>query len=181
VGEEPKRVRITGGRDDLERVASMAAEKTAAMISKGLLEEVRRIRERLERLEAEVSAIKAILERMESSRGRGPSLRDRVKAELEETGYILLSEAARRLRASPQAIIEAGASLGATVITTGSDAILITRRALEELKAAMRNVKSSDPREAIEAMGKYARVFEALSKAGMVYYDSKLKSWVIVE
>lgn len=65
--ERARRVKIPP-RDDLERVASIAAEKTALMISKGLLEEIRKLRESIERIESEVKALKAMLQERGRSR-----------------------------------------------------------------------------------------------------------------
>jgi hypothetical protein len=69
---------------------------------------------------------------------------------------------------------------GALVISAGHDAVLIDRSSLEEFKTKIRNLRTSDPREAVEASGRYARLFEILNRAGMIYYDSKLKGWIMV-
>jgi hypothetical protein len=174
--EKAKRVRIPP-RDDLEKVASMAAEKAAIMVSKGLLEEVKRIRESLERIEAEIKAVKSMIQ----ERGRRTySLGDRVAEELKAKGYIVLSEAYKRYRVAPETLIDEGVRAGALVISAGHDAVLIDRSSLEEFKTKIRNLRTSDPREAVEASGRYARLFEILNRAGMIYYDSKLKGWIMV-
>ena len=174
--ERSKRVRIPPG-DDLEKVASMAAEKAAAMVSKSLLEEIRGIRESLERIEAEVKALKSMIR---ERGGRTYNLGDRIAEELKAKGYIVLSEAYKRYRVSPETLVDEGVRAGALVISAGHDAVLIDRSSLEEFKRTIRNLRTSDPREAVEASGRYARLFEMLNKAGMVYYDSKLKGWVMI-
>ena len=175
VGEEgARRVRIPP-RDDLEKVASMAAEKAALMVSKGLLEEIKKIRESLERVEAELKELRVTLQ----ERGRF-RLGERIVEELKTKGYIVVSEAYKRYRTTPENLVEEGVRAGALVITAGGNAILIDRSSLEEFKAIIKNIKTSDPVEAIEASGKYAKLFEILNKAGMVYYDSKTKGWVMV-
>lgn len=179
--EHPRRVKIAGGREELEKVASMAAEKTAAMISRGLLEEIRRIRETLERMEAEIAAIKSMLEERGVARSGKRDVRSGIMEELSEKGFLVVGEASRRYKVAPDVVVDMGARVGAVVVSVGSDAILMSRSAMEEFKSLLRSTRSSDPREAVEAMGKYARVFEMLSKAGMVYYDSRVKGWVMVE
>jgi hypothetical protein len=32
----------------------------------------------------------------------------------------------------------------------------------------------------MEASGKYAKLFEILNKAGIIYYDSKTKGWIMI-
>jgi hypothetical protein len=179
VGEEgARRVRIPP-RDDLERVASMAAEKAALMVSKGLLEEVKRIRESLERVEAELKALREMLQERGGKGGRY-RLGERLVEELKTKGYIVVGEAYKRYRTTPENLVEEGVRAGALVITAGGNAILIDRSSLEEFKTTIKNIKTSDPTEAMEASGKYAKLFEILNKAGIVYYDSKTKGWVMV-
>jgi hypothetical protein len=174
--ERARRVKIPP-RDDLERVASIAAEKTALMISKGLLEEIRKIRESIERIEAEVKALKAMLQ----ERGRSRySLGERVVEELKTKGYILVGEAYKRYKTSPETLIEEGVRAGAVIITAGGNAILVDRSSLDEFKTKIKSIKSSDPTEAMEASGKYAKLFEILNKAGIIYYDSKTKGWIMI-
>jgi predicted nuclease with TOPRIM domain len=177
VGEEgARRVRIPP-RDDLEKVASMAAEKAALMVSKGLLEEMKRIRESLERVEVELKALREMLQ----ERGKGRyRLGERLVEELKTRGYIVVSEAYERYRTTPENLVEEGVRAGALVITAGGNAILIDRSSLEEFKTTIKNIKTSDPVEAIEASGKYAKLFEILNKAGIVYYDGKTKGWIVI-
>lgn len=179
--EHPRRVKISSGKEDLEKVASMAAEKTAAMISRGLLEEIRKVREKLEKLEVEIATIKSMLEERRGARGGKRDIRGDIREELLEKGFLVVGEASRRYRVTPDIIIDIGTKMGATVISLGSDAILMSRDSMEEFKSILKSIKSSDPMEAMEAMGKYAMVFEMMRRAGIIYYDSKVREWVMAK
>ncbi|MCS7107194.1 MAG: hypothetical protein NZ902_03715 [Acidilobaceae archaeon] len=177
MGEEERRIKI---RSEEDRMASLIAEKVSIILLKGLMPEIRRIRERVERMEQEIADIKDMLE----SRGekkRETSLGDFVRKSLRQEGYIVAGETSRRINASPSALVEEARKAGAVVLDAGTDAVLMSPSALEEFNRLMGETKTRDPEEAAKRMGKFAKAFETLRRGGVVIYDSKEGRWSIVE
>ncbi|MCX8195538.1 MAG: hypothetical protein N3F67_00410 [Acidilobaceae archaeon] len=176
--EEERRVKI---RSEEDKMASIIAEKVSLILFKGLLPEIRRIREKVERLEEEVSAIKSMLEERGERGGRREGGNDAVRRTLAREGFLVVGEASKRLGLSPAALVEEARRAGAVVLDAGGDAVLMTPAALEEFSQLMREARSRDPEEAARHMGKFARAFEVLRRGGMIIYDGKEGRWSMIE
>ncbi|MEM0492205.1 MAG: hypothetical protein QXR02_05755 [Acidilobaceae archaeon] len=185
---ESKRIKLW--RDEVDKIASLAAEKTSAIIAKGLLAEIKKIREKLESIEEELSTIRSLLESSvekregistkESRRGRR-SLRDYLVEALKTEGFIIVSNASRKLNVNPNIIVRQATSVGAIVINAGGDTLIISERAFQEFKRVLVEIKSSDPEEASRMLGKYSNIFNMLRRAGMIIYNYKDGKWSIIE
>ncbi|MEN2999911.1 MAG: hypothetical protein ABDH61_04990 [Acidilobaceae archaeon] len=177
MGEEERRIKI---RSEEDRMASIIAEKVSIILLKGLMPEIRRIRERVERMEQEIAEIKGMLE-SRGERRREASLSEFVRKVLRQEGYIVAGETSRRINTSPTALVEEARGAGAIVLDAGIDAVLISPSAMEEFTRLMAETRTRDPEEAARHMGKYSKAFEVLRRGGVVIYDSREGRWSLVE
>lgn len=160
----------------LEEIASLAAEKTAALITKGLLRELEELRSSLEALRRDVAEIKSEITRLKSAGRRGPrGLKglDELREALERDGFILASEAKSKLGVSPYRLRVLAGELDAIILESEGDYAVLSRRALEEFKALLVNTRTPDAEEAAKSMGRYERLFRMLRDGGRVFYDSR--------
>ncbi|MEM1873930.1 MAG: hypothetical protein QXS85_02575 [Acidilobaceae archaeon] len=171
--------------DELEKIASIAAEKAALIVSKGVLAELRRIRETLESIESELREIRDLLrsserrEEVSRKRGREEKLESLLSL-LRESKYVLASDASRRLKIGVEEILRL-AYEKARVLEASGDIVVMSDESYREFKSLLEKVKSSDPSEASSSMGAYSRLFDMLRRAGLVYYDYKRSSWTLLE
>ncbi|MCE4602560.1 MAG: hypothetical protein F7B18_05185 [Desulfurococcales archaeon] len=173
----PRRRRIDeflGEGCDPDEVARLAAEKAVALLAKGILEELREIRERLDRLEEEVR-------RGRGQRRRGGGLVERVREALERDRYILGSQARGKVGVSPQALYGVASGMdGVRIIDAGGDFIVFDSMGFDEFRALLSTIQTSDPEEAARRLGPFGDAFNALRRAGSVYFDGRERRWRIV-
>lgn len=141
------------------------------------------VEERLDSIESRLRALEAS-GRRRASYGR-PRSPQRVPSVIEESlsgeGYILASDAGSSLGLSPRLLIETASRLpDIRVIHLGGDALIIREDALEGFTSMLRSVKSSDPEEASAQLAPYSRLFRALWRNGLLYYDSRSSSWKLL-
>ncbi len=172
----PRRRRIDeflGEGCDPDEVARLAAEKAVALLAKGILEELKEVRERLERLEAEVKRGRG--------RRRGGGLVEKVREALERDRYILGSQARGKVGVSPQALYGVASGMdGVRIIEAGGDFIVFDSMGFDEFRALLSTIQTSDPEEAAKRLGPFRDAFNALRRAGSVYFDGREKRWRIV-
>ncbi len=172
----------------------MTAEKVVAEYTrsiKGLLES---IIERLDALSVEIREINKNINilnqkidkinvkfKSESGLARRTTRITRHAKLLEEAidkyKVVMGSEARAKLGLSPHKLREVADEIGAIIIEAGGDFAVTMPEYLEEFEAIMMNTRTSDPEEAAEKMGPYRRLFEALRKAGLVYYSRSCNCW----
>ena len=160
----------------LEEIASLAAEKTAALVTRGLLRELEELRKALETLRRDLAEVKSEIAKLKSTGIRGPKgLRglDELKEVLERDGFILASEAKSKLGVSPYRLRVLAGELDAVILESEGDYAVLSRRALEEFKALLVNTRTPDAEEAAKFMGRYERLFRVLRDGGRVFYDSR--------
>lgn len=185
-GEEVRKIKIPQQDERLEKVASAAAEKAALLVSRGVMTELRRIREALESIEAEIREIREELARGRRE-GRGPERnrkRERkalLSSAIGESKYVLVSEVVKKLKARPEDVLRLASEEGYRVLNVGSDLAVMSEESYNDFKRLLESLKASDPSEAFSALGVYGRLFDLLRRAGLVYYDYKKSSWVLIE
>ncbi len=160
---------------DPEEVARLAAEKAVALLARSLLEEIRELRARVEKLEEEV--------RRSGRRGGGRrgSVVDRVGEVLERERFVLGSQARGKTGLSPQALLGIVSGMeGVRVIDAGGDYVVFDSIGFEEFQALLSSIQSGDPEEAAREMGSFRDAFNALRRGGVVYYSGREKRWKIV-
>ncbi|MEM1640028.1 MAG: hypothetical protein QXN05_02925 [Acidilobaceae archaeon] len=184
--EDVKKVKMPQKDDRLEKAVNMAAEKAALLVSRGVMAELRRIREALESIEAELKEIKEELAKSKAEKGRfeGSKRGGRealLSVALGESGYMLLSEAIKKLKARPEEVLRLATEEGYKVLNVGGDLAVMSEESYEEFKKRLESLKVGDPTEAVSALGAYGRLFDLLRRSGLVYYDHKKSSWVLIE
>jgi len=192
LGEEPPTRPHRKGGDDVDLVIKKTVEATVAELVKGLLGEIRSLREAVESLSSRVEKLESAMRQCQAgpqaraargSRGgkRRSRLADELASILESDGFILASKARARLGVSPQRLRDAAAEVGAEVVELAGDFAVVDREAMGEYLALLRTVKTSDPAEAAKAMGKYKELFEKMREATTVYYDARRGYWRMIE
>jgi len=168
------------GRDEcideslIEDVAKAAAERVVAVLARRMLEELKAIRERLDRIEAMMQ--KQVGQRQHYG-GRG-GIVDRVREVLERDRYILASQARGRLGLSPRSLMGIVSGMSdVRVIEAGGDFIVFDRIGFEEFRALLSSIDTSDPEEASRMLGPFKDAFNALRRSGGVYFDGRSRSW----
>jgi len=187
LGEEPPRPPQRRA-DDVDLVIKKTVESTVAELVKGLLGEIRSLREsveslsrRVEKLEAAVRSCQAPARGGAQRRGRRSRLADELAGILEGEGYVLASRARARLGVSPQRLRDLAAEVGAEIVELAGDFAVVDREAMGEFLALLKTVRTSDPAEAAKAMGKYKELFEKMREATTVYYDARRGHWRMIE
>ncbi|MDM7275305.1 MAG: hypothetical protein P3X22_004185 [Thermoprotei archaeon] len=182
--DENRRVKIAPPRDDMERIASAAAEKAAAIVSRRVLSELKAIRDSIERIEKEIEELKNKCKPegpREAEKRREPAQAGAQLLEhIRRRGYILASDA-RKLGLSPAALMNEASRQGLIVINAEGDAIIMSDQSFREFSSILGEIKTSDPEEALKAAGRYSRAFNVLRRAGVIYYSQKAGKWVMVE
>jgi len=175
----------------VEEVAKITAEKVVAEYTraiKGLLEE---ISSKLDQLAFEISelnkSISNLTRKIEQGQRRGgfglkraSRLSNQAKIleeALDKYRVILGSESKAKLGMSPHRLREVADEIGAVIVEAGGDFAATMPEYLEEFETIMKSARTSDPEEAAEKMGVYRRLFEALRKAGLVYYSRACGCW----
>ncbi len=159
---------------DVEEVARRAAEHAVALLAKNLLGELREIRERLDRIEA-------MLRDEHGRRAPRQGAARTVREYLERERYVLGSQARARLGMSPNTLLSIASGMdGVRVIEAGGDYIVFDSMGFEEFKALLASISTSDPEEASKGMGPYRDAFNALRRAGVVYFDGRGRRWRII-
>lgn len=174
-----KRVKI---ESEEEKFAALVAEKVVATLAKGLLPEVRKLREEVELLRQEIASIKASLEQRQKAAVARPEERKKyspVRDELIRSGFFLLSDLSRRTSLSPVAIVDDARAAGAVVLDAGGDAVIMSQLSFAEFKEVLAEIKERDPEEAAIRAGKFRRIFEALRRGGLLIYRDE--RWEILE
>ncbi|MFN4046166.1 MAG: hypothetical protein ACK4H7_02365 [Acidilobaceae archaeon] len=181
--DESKRVKIAPPRDDMERIASVAAEKAAAIVSRRVLAELKAIRDSIERIEKEIEELKTQCkpgEPQRTGKRREPAQAGtQILEHIRRKGYILASDA-RRLGLSPATLMNEASRLGLIVINAGGEAIIMSDQAFREFSSILGEIRTGDPEEASKAAGAYSRAFNALRRAGVIYYSQKAGKWVMI-
>ncbi len=182
--DESRRVKITPPKDDLERIASMAAEKAAAIVSRRVISELKAIRDSIERIEKEIEELKSQCKlgepRKTERRKEDAQARPQLLETIRKKGYILASDA-RKLGLSPTALVSEASRHGLIVLNAGGDAIVMSDQAFREFSSILDEIRTSDPEEASKAAGEYSRAFNTLRRAGVIYYSQKRGKWVMIE
>jgi len=188
LGEEPPRPPQRRG-SDVDLVIKKTVEATVAELVKGLLGEIRSLRETVESLARRVEKLEATVRSCQAqARGspqRGKPRRSRLADELagilEAEGYVLASRARARLGVSPQRLRDLAAEVGAEIVELAGDFAVVDREAMGEFLALLKTVRTSDPAEAAKAMGKYKELFEKMREATTVYYDARRGHWRMID
>ena len=173
---------------DIEQIAKVVAEKTVALLTKGLLEELEKLRKDIDNLRNDVLELKKEIELLrkaskikEFSIRKNFDISKEFKEKLEDFGYILASEARSELNLSISVFKRIASRLeNVDIIESGGDIVVINKNAFKDFKNRLNKVKTSDPIEASKNLGKYDKLFLTLRKGGLLIYDSKA-GWRLLE
>jgi len=180
--------------EDIEKIASFVAEKTVALMAKGILDELRRLRESVDELKKEVESLKreVVLLRKASALGRRGSEYSStagaveeyltlVRKKLKERGYVLASEIKSELGVNASIVKKIISNIdNVETIESSGDIVLIDKAALEEFRTRLKTLKTPDPVDASRILGKYGKLFLSLRKGGLIIYDTK-GGWRLLE
>ena len=173
---------------DIEQVAKIVAEKTVALLTKGLLEELEKLRTDINDLRKDVSELKKEIELLrkvskikEFSKRSGFEIPQKFREKLENFGYILASEARNEFNLSISVFRRIASKLeNVDIIESGGDIVIIDKNAFKDFKNRLSKIKTSDPIEASKSLGKYDKLFLTLRRGGLLIYDSK-SGWRLLE
>ena len=150
-------------------------------------DEIRRVEERIRAIEDKLGEMLEVLKRIEarlnslggsSGAARGGfggwhSLKD----VLEREGFLLVSEAKRKTGLTPSQALSIARETGAVTLELDGDVAIMSVEAYRDFMEKLSTVKTSDPSEAAQRLGRYGRIFMMLRRRGSIYYDSKSRSW----
>ncbi len=128
---------------------------------------------KIDEVSARLAKLEEAVKKLEQGKRRE---KDPIAEKLASEGFLLASEIRGM---NPQAVIEAARNMGALVLDLGFDAAIVDRKAFREFQELLEEAKTSDEEEVRKALGRFYKLFRALRRAGMVYYDSKKKCWRI--
>ncbi len=176
----------TGPAADVDVVIKKTVEATAAELVKALLAEIRRLREEVGQLRASIERLEKACSRGERPRrqgaqGRDSKLLDKLEDALAESGYLLASQSYEKLGVSPYRLRSLAVRAGARIVELENDYAVVDPEAYKEFVLLLSTVSTPDPGEAAKRLGKYGKLFEALRRSSMAYYDTKRKAWRILE
>ncbi len=173
---------------DIEQIAKIVAEKTVALLTKGLLDELEKLRTDINDLKKDVLELKKEIELLrkaskikEFSKRSGFDIPQKFREKLENFGYVLASEARNEFNLSISVFRRIASRLeNVDIIESGGDIVVVDKNAFKDFKNRLSKVKTSDPIEASRSLGKYDKLFLTLRKGGLLIYDSK-SGWRLLE
>ncbi len=177
--------------DDYFKTRSRRASLRIGSEDSGLSElraELERLNSRIDILEDLLKEILDSVRRVEKDvRGmRSLSSRSSVPAKLKEIlsreGYLLASDARHRLGVSPARLVSiARESDDLVILELEGDMAIMSMESYRDFLGKLASTGTSDPEEAARALGRYSKLFLMLRRRGGVYYDSRSKSWKMLE
>ncbi len=188
IGGDAGPQRRTPASYDPRMLIKETVEAAVAELAKGLVAEIRRLREsiedlaaRVERLEQEVRACRQQAPARASSKKRQSRLADRLVEILESDRYLLASKAREKLGVSPYKLRDLAGEVGAEIVDLNGDYAVIDPEALREFRMLLASTRQRDPEEAAKSLGVYRELFEKMRAASMVYYDAARGSWRMLD
>ena len=175
--------------DSIETLIKRTVEETIALLTKGIFRELKLIREALDDVRQEIRTIRDKLEmKYTDTQGSPPITRERLKRKrtktlssiLRKEGFILGSEARIKLGIPISRLQKEAIDEGLLIVELEGDIAVLSEEALEEFKLLLSSIRSPDPEEAARSLGKYMNLFNALRKAGRVFFDSRTGSWRLI-
>ncbi len=171
---------------DVDVLIKKTVEATVAELVKGIIREIREMRESIEEVKARLEQVERKL-----SECRGPASRVKTKSRggladklaeiLAEEGYVLASASRSKLGISPYRLRDLAEEVGARIVELGHDYAVMDPQAYREFILLLSTNKKRDPQEAAKAMGRYKELFEKMREAAIIYYDAKRGTWRIIE
>ena len=161
-----------------------------AELARGILGELRRIREEVEALSKKLEEVEGALQACRQQAGRAPQGRgqqrrsklvDKLLEILDMEGYVLASKSREKLGVSPYKLRDLALDAGARVVELDGDFAVIDPRAYREFLVLLASTRTSDPEEAAKSMGRYRELFEKMRASSLVYYDAGRGSWRVLE
>ncbi len=174
---------------NVEQIAKLAAEKTVAVLTKGLLDEMEKLREDVNGLRKDIEDLKNEIRLLRktsntirsANQKRGYRIPREIKDRFEKYGYILASEARNELNMNISFFRKIVSELeNVDVIESGGDMAIINKNVLRDFKDRLEKLKTSDPIEASRNLGKYGKLFLVLRKGGLLIYDQR-SGWRLLE
>ncbi len=140
-----------------------------------LVEEVRTLAEELRSL---AEAVRGLEERLSTAPGR-EARRKTAYDLLKEQGFVSLSSLRGKVK-NPRALIDRLESKGAIVLELEDDVIAVDPGFYRSFLDELERIDTADEGEAARRLGRYSRLFEALRRTGLIYFDHRAKKWVFV-
>lgn len=171
-------------------IVKKTVEATVAELARGILGELRRLREEVETLSKKLGQIEAALQACRQQAGRSQERRgqqrrsklvDKLLEILDTEGYVLASKSREKLGISPYKLRDLALDAGARVIELDGDFAVIDPRAYREFLVLLASTRTSDPEEAAKSMGRYRELFERMRASSLVYYDASRGAWRVLE
>ncbi len=174
---------------DIEQIATLVAEKTVAILTKGLIKEIGEIKAKLEDIKNDIEVLKREVASLKMStvtsrtERRSSSLKiiNEIKDVLKNYGYVLAGELASEKKINPLLLRKILTQIeDLEIIEVEGDLIAINKAVLDEFRERLKTLKTTDPVEASRALGKFNKLFTKLRRGGLIIYDKKA-GWRLLE
>ena len=177
--------------EEVEVIVKKTVEATVAELARGILGELRRLREEVESISQRLGELENAMRacRQQSTRPprerRGETRRSKLVEKLLEIldteGYVFASKSREKIGVSPYRLREIALDAGAKIIELEGDFAVIDPRAYREFLVILASTRTSDPGEASKSMGRYRELFEKMRASSLIYYDASRGSWRVLE
>jgi len=175
-----------GSRGSALEEGSLLAEVLSAIDSalEKLGSRVRELEESARRLEESLHLLRADLYRAPPPgeavlpRAGGEAALARVYRELESVGFVSMRRALEPLRVRDRLrVVEELKRGGLVELKLEDDTLFVDPEVYELLVRGLSELRSGDPEEAVEALGRAGRLFNELFRRGLLFFDARRGEW----
>ncbi len=172
---------VAGVRRQAARQERQAPQSQVILMLRSIEERLTGLEEEVKSLAEEVRGIEETLRSIEGKlreQGQKPQRRTAYDL-LREQGFISLSSLRGKVR-NPRALVDRLEGMGAIVLELEDDVIVVDPSFYKSFIEELGKISTADEMEAARSLGRYARLFDALRRTGLIYFDHRNKKWVFV-